>query len=127
MKGNTMTDTQDENTDFIARYTTLMLSVWNDAEAERRLVADPAAEALTAGLPVMPGAVVVLDRAQPAGMFSKETLVADWTADPRRHVLHVPAAPLVDLDELDERELELLSGGSAESVNVVIVLCVVAA
>ena len=113
-----------ENDDFTARYTTLMLSVWNDADAERRLLADPRAEAIAAGLPVQPGAAVVLDRSQPDGLFAKSRLVRDWTADPRRHVLHVPAAPLVDLAELDDRELELIAGGSAD-VNVVIGLCVV--
>ncbi|MET0426108.1 MAG: hypothetical protein ABW046_19725 [Actinoplanes sp.] len=115
----------DANDDFTTRYTTLMLSVWNDADAERRLLADPRAEAITAGLPVLPGATVVLDRSQPDGMFARSYLVDEWTADPQRHVLHVPAAPLVDLRELDDRELELLAGGVADSVNVVIVLCVV--
>ncbi|GIE91018.1 hypothetical protein [Actinoplanes regularis] len=120
-----MSETPDANDDFIARYTTLMLAVWNDAETERRLVADPRAEALTAGLPVQPNAAVVLDRSQPDGVFSRETLVADWTADPGRHVLHVPAAPMIDLDELDERQLDLIAAGSSDT-NVVIVLCVVA-
>ena len=32
-----MSETPDENYDFIARYTRLMLSVWSDPEAERRL------------------------------------------------------------------------------------------
>ena len=113
--------------DFIARYTTLLVAVWNDPEAERRLLADPRAEALAAGLPVQPDATVVIDRSQADGRFTRETLVEDWTADPRRHVLHVPAAPMIDLDELDERQLELISGGSSEAVNVVIVACVVAA
>ena len=121
-----MSETPDADDDFIARYTTLMLSVWNDADAERRLMADPRAEALAAGLPVRPDATVVVDRSQPDGMFSRRTLVDDWNADPRRHVLHVPAAPMIDLDELDERQLELIAAGSSEAVNVVIVLCIVA-
>jgi len=120
-----MSTTPDDNDDFIARYTRLMLSVWSDPEAERRLLVDPRAEALAAGLPVRPGAAVTVDRGQPDGMFTRETLVGDWSAGPEQHVLHVPAAPMVDLDELDERELELLAGGASEAVTVVIVLCVV--
>jgi hypothetical protein len=113
--------------DFIARYTTLLLAVWNDPEAERRLLADPRGEALAAGLPVQPDATVVIDRSEAGGQFARQTLVDDWTADPRRHVLHVPSAPMIDLGELDDRQLELIAGGSSEAVNVVIVACVVAA
>ncbi|MCU7723843.1 hypothetical protein ODJ79_08970 [Actinoplanes sp. KI2] len=121
-----MSETPDANDDFIARYTTLMLAVWSDAEAERRLAADPRAEALAAGLPVLPNATVALDRSEADGLFTRQKLVDDWTADPRRHVLHVPAAPMIDLDELDERQLELIAGGVSD-VNVVIVACVVVA
>jgi len=115
----------DQDNDFIARYTSLMLSVWKDGEAERRLMDDPRAAAVAAGLPVRPGATVTLDRGQPDGMFARDTLLDDWNADPRRHVLHVPAAPMVDLGELDDRELEAVAGGSNEAINIVIVLCVV--
>jgi hypothetical protein len=115
----------DQNEDFIARYTSLMLSVWKDGAAERRLLADPRAEAEAIGLPVRPGATVTLDRSQPDGMFTRQTLVGDWNADPARHVLHVPAAPMLDLGELDDRELEAIAGGSNEAVTIVIVLCIV--
>jgi len=121
-----MSETLDANDDFIARYTTLMLSVWNDADTERRLEADPRAEALAAGLPVQPDATVELDRSEAEGLFTRQKLVADWTADPRRHILHVPAAPMIDLGELDDRQLELIAGGVSDAINVVIVACVVA-
>jgi hypothetical protein len=127
MTGTEITGTEDPDTDFTTRYTTLMFSVWNDPQAEQALLADPLAQARAVGLPVRDGATVVLDRSQPDGLFTKQQLLDDWHAAPDRHVLHVPAAPLVDMDELDDRELELLAAGSDSSINVVIVLCIVAA
>jgi len=113
--------------DFFDRYTSLMVSVWQSEGTERELEADPTAQAIAMGMPVSPGAVVVLDRTQPDGLFSKEQLIADWNAQPGRHILHVPAAALIERDELDDRDLDNVSAGVASSVNVVIVACVVAA
>ena len=61
-----------------------------------------------------------------ADMPTVAPVLGDWTAGPQLHVLHVPAAPMVDLDELDDRELELLAAGSSEAITIVIVLCIVA-
>jgi hypothetical protein len=98
--------------DFLKKYTDLMLAVWRDENEERKLVADPKQYAIEAGLPVAAGAEVVLDRTQTDGLFTRDQLADDWTATPNRHILHVPAAPLVDLAELDERELEGVAAGA---------------
>jgi hypothetical protein len=112
-----------EEAEFLVKYTELMVSVWRDEAAERALLADPKQFAIAAGLPVGAGESVVLDRSQADGLFTKEQLLDDWNSAASRHILHVPSAPLVDLSELDERELESISGGVA-SVNI-IVACVV--
>jgi hypothetical protein len=122
-----MSGNEIQNDDFCTRYTALMVSAWHDEAIERRLLADPRAEAVAAGLPVHPGAAVVLDRSQPEGLFTKAGLLQDWNDTTGRHVLHVPAAPLIDLNELDEQELELLAGGSSEAITIVIVVCIIAA
>jgi hypothetical protein len=108
--------------DFLNKYTAMMVSVWKDENEESKLVADPRQFAIDAGLPVAEGETVRLERGQVDGLFTKEQLIDDWNG--AEHVLHVPQAPLVDLSELDERELEAVAGGSASSVNIV-VACVV--
>ena len=82
------------------------------------LLADPTAYAISKGLPVASGATVQLDRSQPTGPFRQQEIVADWTADPASPVLHVPATPLVDFDELTDAELETVGAGN----NVIIII-----
>ncbi len=116
----------EENEDFLRRYTDLMVTVWRDEDEERKLLADPKAYAVAAGLPVREGATVLLDRSQTDGMFTPDQLVDDWNSVENRHVLRVPEAPLVDLAELDERELEAVAGGIAPPKgNNVNIACVV--
>lgn len=115
-----------EQEEFLSKYTTIMGKVWQDEAEERKLLANPKKYAIEAGLPVSPDAEVVLDRSQADGLFASAQLVDDWNSTPGRHILHVPAAPLVDLSELDEKELETVAGGGASAeAPVVIIACYV--
>jgi hypothetical protein len=109
--------------DFLTKYTAMMVSVWKDENEERKLAADPRQFAIAAGLPVADGKPVRLERGNVDGLFTKEQLVDDWNGP--EHILHVPAAPLVDLSELDERELESVAGGAADSSVNIVVACYV--
>jgi len=109
--------------DFLNKYTAMMVSVWKDENEKRKLLADPRRFAIDAGLPVAEGKAVRLERGQVDGLFTAEQLLADWNG--AEHVLHVPEAPLIDLSELDERELEAVAGGSSEAKVNIIVACVV--
>ncbi len=100
-----MTDTKQ----FLKDYQALILGVWQDAGEEAKLVADPAAYAKLSGLPVEDGKTVVLDRSQPEGMLVGSKLVEAWNGE-GQHTLHVPAAPLINFDELSEEELDAVSG-----------------
>jgi hypothetical protein len=111
------------NAEFLNKYTAMMVSVWKDENEERKLLADPRQFAIDAGLPVAEGETVRLERGQVDGLFTSEQLVDDWNGT--EHVLHVPEAPLIDLSELDERELEAVAGGLSESKVNIIVACVV--
>ncbi len=51
----------------------------------------------------------MLDRSQPDGMLVGSKLVEAWNGE-GQHTLHVPAAPLIDFDELSEEELEAVTG-----------------
>ena len=94
---------------FLRDYQALILGVWQDIGEEAKLVADPAGYAAAHGLPVTPGSTVVLDRTQPEGMLVGSQLIAAWEGDGTQ-VLHVPATPLINFDELSEDELEAVSG-----------------
>jgi hypothetical protein len=102
---------------FIRTYSNLVADVWRSDEEEARLTADPTAYAIEKGLPVAEGATVVLDRTQPEGLYHRDTIVEDWTKQAGVHVLHVPAIPLVDLDELSDAELDAVSAGLASADN----------
>jgi hypothetical protein len=97
---------------FLDDYLQVMGLAWRSEAEEARLVADPTAYAIQNGLPVEAGAVVKLDRTQPDSIFTAEQLVADWTATPGEHILHVPAEELISEAELDEAELETVAGGT---------------
>lgn len=109
--------------EFLNKYTSMMVSVWKDENTERRLLADPRQFAIEAGLPVTDDRPVRLERGQADGLFTPEQLIGDWNG--AEHVLHVPQAPLIDLSELDERELEAVAGGSNEASVNIVVACVV--
>jgi hypothetical protein len=98
-----------DNKQFLRDYQSLILGVWQDTGEEAKLVSDPTGYAKTHGLPVAAGKAVVLDRTQPEGMLVGSQLVAEWT-NGASHVLHVPATPLINFDELSEEELEAVSG-----------------
>jgi hypothetical protein len=93
---------------FLRDYQSLILGVWQDTGEEAKLVSDPTGYAKTHGLPVEDGKTVVLDRSQPEGMLVGSKLVEAWNG--ANHVLHVPATPLINFDELSEEELEAVSG-----------------
>ena len=100
---------------FIRNYSLLLAAVWgNEAEAAR-LTGDPTAYASSKGLPVDPGAVVRVDRTPREGRFLRDEVIADWTATPGVHVLHAPAAPVVDLGDLDDADLDAVSAGGDPS------------
>lgn len=102
---------------FLDNYLQAMGSAWHTEGEEAKLLADPTAYAIEKGLPVEPGAVVKLDRTQPDSLFSIEQIVADWTAAPGEHILHVPAEELIDEADLTDEDLETIAGGSI-TVNV---------
>jgi hypothetical protein len=100
-----MTDTKQ----FLKDYQALILGVWQDPGEDAKLVADPAGYAKLSGLPVEDGKPVVLDRSQPEGLLVGSQLVQAWNAE-GQHTLFVPAAPMINFDELSEDELEAVSG-----------------
>ena len=104
---------------FIKAYSSLITTVWSSETEEAALVADPTAYAVAAGLPVDAGSTVVLDRSPHDGLFSKEEVVGDWTASPGTHILHVPASPLVELDELTDAELDTVGAGDNNFIIIV--------
>jgi hypothetical protein len=103
--------------EFLDIYLQAMGSAWRSEAEEAKLVANPTAYAVEAGLPVDPGAVVKLDRTQPDSLFTVEQLVRDWTARPGEPILHVPAEELITEADLTEDELETVAGGKT-SVNI---------
>jgi hypothetical protein len=96
---------------FIEAYSDMVMAVWRDDAEAARLERDPAGYALAIGLPVAEGAVVVVDRSQPSEALTQDEVLADWNRTPGRHILHVPATPIIDLSELTEDELDLVAAG----------------
>jgi hypothetical protein len=96
---------------FIRNYSSLLTTVWTSEAEAAKLAEDPTAYASAKGLPVDAGAVVRIDTAPHEGLFHKDEVIADWTATPGVHILHVPATPVVDLDELKDADLEAVSAG----------------
>ena len=110
-----MSEPAELGSTFIRNYSLLLAAVWgNEAEAAK-LTGDPTAYASSKGLPVDPGAVVRVDRTPHEGLFLKDEVIADWTATPGVHILHAPAAPVVDLDDLNDADLDSMSAGSDPS------------
>ncbi|HEX8093540.1 hypothetical protein [Jatrophihabitans sp.] len=107
-------------TAFVRTYSQVMTDVWTNEEEERRVVADPTGYAIEKGLPVAPGSTVRLDRSQPATLFTRDEIVEAWTKTPGMHVLHIPATPLVDVNELTEAELDAVGAGTNNIIFIVI-------
>jgi hypothetical protein len=96
---------------FLDNYLQAMGSAWRSEAEDARLVADPTAYAIAKGLPVAEGALVTLDRTQPDGLFTVETLIRDWLATPGHPILHVPGEELIAEADLTDAELETVAGG----------------
>jgi hypothetical protein len=115
-----MSESEDLGLSFVMNYSKLLTGVWTSEEEAARLAADPAAYAREKGLPVEAGAEVRVDSTPHEGLFHKDEVVAAWTATPGVHTLLVPATPLIDLNELDEADLELVSAG--DNNNIIFIL-----
>ncbi|WFE22197.1 hypothetical protein O7621_02160 [Solwaraspora sp. WMMD937] len=117
---------QEFDARFGAKYSELVTAVWSSDEELQKLLEDPTAYARRAGLPVEQGATVIVDRAQPSTMYTKDEIMADWNSAPGRHVLHVPETPLIDPSELTESELDAVAAGRApeddNNINIVAVI-----
>jgi hypothetical protein len=103
---------------FLDNYLQAMGKAWRSEADDASLVSDPTAFALSNGLPVEEGAVVTLDRTQPDGLFTVDTLLRDWLATPGHPILHVPSEELIAEADLTEAELETVAGGMSVTVVV---------
>ncbi len=119
-----MTDV--EHTEFTRKYIDLLVKVWQDEQEQQRIVADPTAYAIEAGLPVAPGDVVVLDRSELDHLPTRADVMSKWNESATTHVLVVPATPLIDTAELSEAELDLAAAAADNNVNSNISLCLFA-
>ncbi|WP_432967398.1 hypothetical protein [Dactylosporangium sp. CA-233914] len=118
--------TDIEHTEFTRKYVDLLVKVWRDEDEHRRLVADPTAYAIEAGLPVAPGDVVVLDRSQLEHLPTRTDVMSKWDEGATNHVLVVPETPLIDTAELSEAELDLAAAVADNNVSNNISLCLFA-
>ncbi|GAA3265903.1 hypothetical protein GCM10020218_002290 [Dactylosporangium vinaceum] len=88
------------------QYVDLLVTVWRDEDEHRRLVADPTAYAVQAGLPVAPGDVVVLDRSELEHLPTRTDVMAKWDEGAKTHVLIV-RRPRSSTPRAQRRELDL--------------------
>ncbi|WP_432842734.1 hypothetical protein [Dactylosporangium sp. CA-092794] len=95
-------------TDFDRKYSALLIAVWRSDTEMAKLLADPTAYAIQAGLPVEAGATVTVDGSQPDGLLTRTEIVEAWS----RHVLRVPEQPLASVEELSDAELDVIAAGS---------------
>ena len=103
--------TVNDSQQFASTYLTLLNKLWESDAEIGRLRANPRRYAIEAGLPVADGAEVRVDESAMDGLYTEAQLVEDWTANPAVHVLHAPPAPVFDLAELSDLELDTVSGG----------------
>jgi hypothetical protein len=75
---------------FLERYQALILAAWQDEAVRARLLAEPAAAAIDAGLPVEAGVAVRVDMARPGEPLLADQLVTGWTEHPGVHLLRLP-------------------------------------
>jgi hypothetical protein len=101
---------------FLDNYLQAMGGAWRSEAEDAKLVSDPTAYAIENGLPVEEGAVVTLDRSQPDGLFTVDTLLRDWLATPGHPVLHIPSEELIAEADLTDAELETVAGGAMPPV-----------
>ena len=106
------------HTEFTRKYVDLVMKVWRDEGERGRVIADPTAYAIEAGLPVAPGDVVLLDRSNLEQLPSKDVVMSAWNESATTHVLIVPETPLIDTAELDESELDLAAAQADNNINV---------
>jgi hypothetical protein len=106
-----MSESTELGFSFVKNYSSLLTKVWTNEEEAAKLAADPTAYARELGLPVDEGAIVQVDSSPHEGLFHKDEVIADWTATPGVHILHAPATPIVDLDELTDAEMDMVSAG----------------
>jgi hypothetical protein len=118
--------TDIEHTEFTRKYVDLLVKVWRDEDEHRRIVADPTAYAIEAGLPVAPGDVVILDRSQIEHLPTRDDVMSRWNEGASTHVLIVPETPLIDTAELSEAELDLAAAQADNNVSNNISLCLFA-
>ena len=104
-----MSESEELGSTFIRNYSLLLAAIWGSEAEAAKLIADPTAYASLRGLPVDPGAVVRVDRTPHEGLFLKDEVITDWTASPGVHILHAPAAPVVDLEDLDDADLDAVN------------------
>ncbi|GAA1798782.1 hypothetical protein GCM10009682_20470 [Luedemannella flava] len=112
-----------EHTEFTRKYVDLLVKVWRDEDEHNRIVADPTAYAIEAGLPVGPGEVVVLDRSDLEHLPTKDDVMAKWDESATTHVLIVPQTPLIDTAELTDAELDMAAALADNNTNVNVSLC----
>jgi len=106
-----MAETGELQAAFIKNYSSLIVGLWTSEAETAKLAENPTAYAREKGLPVAPGAVVQVDSTPHDGLLRAEEVIRDWLATPGTHVLHAPATPLVDLDELADADLEAVAAG----------------
>ena len=78
-----MSDDNKYGKEFLDNYLQAMGSAWRSEAEDAALVSDPTAYAIAKGLPVEEGAVVTLDRTQPGGLFTVDTLLRGLARHPR--------------------------------------------
>jgi hypothetical protein len=111
-----MSEPQALELSFINNYSALLIGVWTSEAEAAKLAEDPAEYARQKGLPVGPNAVVRIDTTPPEGLFHKDEMIADWFATPDVHVLHAPATPVVDIDELMDADLDAVSAACSNNI-----------
>jgi hypothetical protein len=96
---------------FERAYSDLLINVWRDENEMRKLLANPTQYATEVGLPVAAGATVIVEGLDRTELPRKVEITENWNATPGRHVVIVPREPLIDLAELNDAELDLVSAG----------------
>ena len=113
-----MSESEELGLSFIKNYSSLLTAVWTSESEAAKLAADPAAYAREKGLPVEAGAEVRVDSAQHEGLFRQDEVIAAWSATPGVHTLLVPATPVVDVDDLQDADLDMVTAGT----NLIIII-----
>jgi hypothetical protein len=113
-----MSESEELGLSFVKNYSSLLTAVWTSEDEAAKLAADPSAYAKAKALPVEDGAEVRVDSTPHEGLFRQDEIIAAWTATPGVHTLLVPATPVVDLDELQDADLDMVTAG----INIIIII-----